>query len=290
MLKKTMFLFISSLLLVAVLAACNNESKVETVEPIETETGEETETSGSASGSVESSNKNPVTLHALIGAGLARPMDALIELYEQETGVVINVSYNNNAGLMAQINLAKEGDLLIPGSQRVLDVASAEGHIEEERYGPFAFHTPVILVQKDNPKNIQGIEDLAQSGLTIAIPSREGTPLGQSAYEMFEILGITELVESNTIIEAQTGPEAVMALVSGGADIAISELAAFQMNRERLDAVQIDPDLNVLHAFMGATISYSEQKEEATQFLQFLEENAPEMFRYYGFNTKGEIH
>ncbi|MDE5415651.1 molybdate ABC transporter substrate-binding protein [Alkalihalobacterium chitinilyticum] len=231
-----------------------------------------------------------ITLQALIGAGLAQPMDELIEMYEEQTGVKVEVNYNNNAGLVGQLEMSKQGDVFIPGSQRVIDSMKEAGHVEDDVFGPLAFHTPIILVAKDNPKNIVSIEDLAQSGLTIAIPNREGTPLGQSAYEMFEELGITELVEKNEIITAQTGSEAVMAIMSGEVDAAISELAAFQKNREKLDAAQIDPDLNVLHAFMGTVISYSEQKEAATEFLQFLEKEAPAVFQYHGYNIKGEIH
>lgn len=232
----------------------------------------------------------PIVLKALVGAGLAQPMDDLIKKYEEETGVKIEVIYNNNAGLIGQMEVNKQGDVFIPGSQRAIEKMQKAGHIEKESFGPFAFHTPTILVPKNNPKNIKGIEDLAKPGLTIAIPSRDATPLGQSAYEMFEKLGIKEAVEKNEIITAQTGSEAVMAIMSGEVDAAISELAAFQKNRQKLDAVQINPDLNVLHAFMGAVVTYSKQKDEALKFLNFLVKEAPAVFQYHGYSIKGEIH
>ncbi len=273
--KKGILLTLLAAILMMALVACNAPEKDSTKKATDDNPKKE---------------EKVVKLQALVGAGLAQPMDDLIAKYEEKTGVKIEVSYNNNAGLVGQMETTKQGDVFLPGSQRVIEKMQKAGHIDEKVVGPFAFHTPTILVKKGNPQNIQGIADLAKPGLTIAIPSKDATPLGQSAFEMFEKLGITADVNKNEIITAQTGSEAVMAIMSGEVDAAISELAAFQKNREKLDAVAIDPNLNVMHAFMGTVISYSKQKDEAEKFLQFLEKEAPDVFKYHGYNTKGEIH
>ena len=89
------------------------------------------------------------------GSASKPPTDEAIQLFEQKTGIKIEVNYGGSGKVLSQMKLAKEGDLYFPGSSDYMEKAKKDGDVIASTEARIAYLVPAINVQKGNPKNIQ---------------------------------------------------------------------------------------------------------------------------------------
>lgn len=224
-------------------------------------------------------------LFAYVGAGLKEPVSEIAGIYEQKTGVKVEMTFNNSGVLLSQLETSKKGDIYMPGGMPFVEMARQKGHIAET-VGPIAYHVPVIVTPKGNPAKITRVQDLANSGVKLIMPDKEATAVGKSAFKMFVNLGIAGNVEKNIIVYVETAPKVLTALTMGQGNAGIAEYSNVSSNLEKFDLIEIDPSINVIDQFPCALLNESTQKEQAGDFLKFMQEEGPAVFAKYGFKTK----
>lgn len=104
---------------------------------------------GSQSSS-QAANLQGQQLNIYCGAGMTEPFQKIADLFTEETGCEMNVTYANAAQIQTQITTTNEGDFFIAGSKEELKpvesaVASSEDLVK---------HIPVLAVPASNPANI----------------------------------------------------------------------------------------------------------------------------------------
>jgi len=72
----------------------------------------------------------------------------------------------------------------------------------------------IILVRKDNPKNIQSLEDLARSGIGFGTTDPKMSTLGFLSWKILAAKGLKEAVRDNAIVTTPTAHELVAQMVS----------------------------------------------------------------------------
>jgi molybdate transport system substrate-binding protein len=224
-------------------------------------------------------------LFAYVGAGLKEPVSEIVQLYEQKTGVKVEISFNNSGVLFNQLETSKKGDIYMPGGMPYLEKAKQNGYIDE-MVGPIAIHTPVIITPKGNPAQINKVQDLAKPGVKIIMPDKEATALGKSAYKTFNKLGITKDVDKNVLTTVETAPKVATTLLMGQGNAGITEYSNYTKDKEKLDLVEIDPAVNEVEEIPCASLTFSNQKEQAKDFLKFMKEEGPAIFAKHGFKVK----
>jgi len=223
-------------------------------------------------------------LFAYIGAGLKEPVTELAQMYEQKTGVRIEMTFNNSGALLNQLETAKRGDIYMPGGMPYVEMAEKNGHIAEMA-GPIAYHVPVIATPKGNPAKISKIQDLARPGIKLIMPEKEATALGKTAFKIFDKIGIDKEVEKNIIAYVETAPKVPAMLLLGQGNAGIAEYSNISKNLDKLDLVEIDPALNMVEEIPCALLNYSSRKEQAGDFLEFVKKEGPAVFKKHGFKT-----
>ncbi len=231
----------------------------------------------------ETGTKEP--LFAYVGANLKDPVSELAQMYEEKTGVNVEMTFNNAGTLVNQIEMMKKGDIYIPGGMSYVEKAGQGGHIAEID-GPLAYHTPVIITPKGNPANISKVQDLALPGVKLVMPDKEATAIGKTAFKTFEKLGITGAVESNVLTYVETPAKVVATITMGQGDAGIVEYSNSSKNKDKLDIIEIDPAVNITDQIPCASLVYSTQKEQARDFLDFMKDEGPAIFEKHGFKTK----
>lgn len=224
------------------------------------------------------------TLFAYVGAGLKEPVTELAQMYEQETGVKVEMNFNNSGALLSQLETMKKGDIYMPGGMPFVEQARAGGHIEEV-VGPVAYHVPVIAVPKGNPVQISDVRDLAKPGVKIIMPEKEATALGKTAFKMFDQLGIAREVEKNVLTYVETAPKVPATLIMGQGNAGIAEYSNISKNLDKLELIEIDPAVNKVEEIPCTSLIYSNQQEQAKSFLEFVAEQGPAVFEKHGFKT-----
>jgi molybdate transport system substrate-binding protein len=224
-------------------------------------------------------------LFAYVGANLKDPVSELAQVYEQKTGVKVELTFNNSGTLLNQLETMQKGDIYMPGAISFVDKAQQKGYIAE-MVGPIAYHTPVIITPKGNSAQISKVQDLARPSLKLVMPDKEATAIGKTVFKTFDKLGIAAEVEKNVLSYVETPAKVVATLLMGQGDAGIVEYSNTYKNLDKLDVVEIDPAANIVEQIPCALLNFSNQKEQARDFLEFMKNNGPAVFEKYGFKTK----
>jgi len=229
--------------------------------------------------------KAAVSLYAYVGANLKDPVTELAQKFEQQTGVKVEMNFNNSGALLNQLETTKKGDIYLPGTVSFVEKAKEAGYIENTA-GPLAYTTPVIITPKGNPAKITKIEDLAKAGVKLVIPDKEATAIGKTAFKIFKKLGIDAKVEKNILASMETPAKVVAAITMGQGNAGIVEISNTVKAKEKIEVVEIDPKINISEGIPVATLNCSANKEQAAAFMNFAAKEGPAVFAKYGFKTK----
>lgn len=93
--------------------------------------------------------KEPLFVHC--AAGIKDPVEAAARRHEIETGVPVRLTYGPSQALLLQAEVAKKGDLFLPGDDSYIDLARTKNMVGGTR----------------NPKGIRSIQDLLRSEIRI---------------------------------------------------------------------------------------------------------------------------
>ncbi|WP_141430632.1 molybdate ABC transporter substrate-binding protein [Bacillus sp. 03113] len=229
--------------------------------------------------------EEPKTLFAYVGANLKNPITDLAESYEEKTGVKVELTFNNSGALLNQVETMKKGDIYMPGGMPFVEQAKQKGHIVQV-ISPIAYHTPVIITPKDNSGQVSSVEDLSKQGVKLVIPDKDATAIGRTAYKIFEKTGKTSDIEKNIIANLESPHKVLSAITMGQGNAGIVEYSNTFNIQDKIEVIEIAPELNEVEAIPIASLAYSTDKKQALDFLKYVEEKGPEVFEKYGFKTK----
>ncbi len=223
---------------------------------------------GCISEPAQSETGKPESLLVYCGAGMRAPMDELGSQFEQDYGVKVVCNYAGSGHLLNQIELAQNGDVYQPGAMHYATIARDKGFIEYEK--SVAYHIPVIVVPKGNPANIAGPDDLTNPGVRVALGDPEACAIGRLANEILEKNGIKDAVLDNTVVYGTTVNALILYVSGGDVDAAITwgETALIAPNETAI--VEIPEEENIIQTIPIGTLTFSENKESAEEFVDFV--------------------
>lgn len=183
----------------------------------------------------EKGKKVPLLCH--VGGTMRPVLEAIAKLYEADTGQAVRFNYGDSGALMIQIEQSKRGDLYVAHDPFG---GGAEKKGLADRVLTVASLTPVIVVQKGNPKGIGGLRDLAKPGVKLGLTDEKYSTLGHINPLMFEKAGLRKEIEANVATRSRMGGEVANAVGIGALDAATVWDAVAWLRRDKLDAVPIE--------------------------------------------------
>lgn len=120
------------------------------------------------------------------GAASKPPLEALALMYERKTGQKVELVFGGSGYVMAQMKLARRGDIYFPGSSDFMELAKRQGLVLAETERRVVYLVPSINVQAGNPKQIRTLYDLLKPGVRVAIANPENVCVGTYAVEIVE--------------------------------------------------------------------------------------------------------
>lgn len=210
-------------------------------------------------------------------------------LYTLKTGVPVTVHYGPQAKWNEEAR--KNADILFGASeQSALAIArDHQDNFSEKDIEPLYLRKSILLVKKGNPKNIQGVEDLARPGVGIIVNDGGGSSNTSGTGVWEDIAGRKGNVETvagirkNIILFAPNSGTARKALENQpGADVWITWVDWAASNPGIGDVVDIAPDYAIWRDMNIAV--HKGADAETRQFAAWLhsDEAAP-AFRKYGW-------
>ncbi len=214
------------------------------------------------------------------GAGLKAPLEEIGPAFTQKYGIQVQYNYGGAGTLVSQMNLTRKGDVFMPGSTVEWKTAKAQGLVDANEL--IAYHVPVIVTQKGNPKKIMTIKDFAQPGLKVALGDTNATAIGKAGAKMFQRQNITAAVEKNVVTRTPTINELVVIMNAGQADATI--LTLDNANTEKMDVITIPLAENeILITPIGIT-TYTQNSDAAAKFVAYVaSDEGKAFFAKHGF-------
>jgi len=225
--------------------------------------------------------RKTATILAYSGAGLRKPMEAVAEVFEAETGHAVNYKFAGSNTLLSQIELNKQGDVYVPGAKYYINQADKKGFIADR--ARVAYHTPTIITPEGNPADIQRLSDLTNDDVTVALGNPEAAAIGRLAKRILEQNDLYTGVEENLATTAGTTNELVVYTTQHQVDAAITWRADVHGLEDETDRVPIAETRNIIKTIPVGTLTFADHPEVATEFVEFTATKGKDIFSDFGY-------
>jgi len=256
--KKFYSLFATLAFLVGLLAACGNQEK-------------------------ELTANEPVELTISAAASLQDALEELKTTYEKQHDTIkILYNFGGSGALQQQILQGAPADLFFSAAEDKFDALVEKEMIDQKQGTDLLANELVLIVPKNNEKQIKSFEDLQQAG-KIALGTPETVPAGQYGVDTLKHMQLWDSLESKVVytkdvrqVLTYTETENVDAGMVYKTDALVSDKVDIVATADEAMHAPIIYPVGVLKA--------SKHAQEAEDFYQFLQsDEAMNIFKKYGF-------
>jgi len=225
----------------------------------------------------------------LYSGGVNRPAveETLAEFAERE-GVEVTTVFNGCGILCASMKAMKDTtNPKFPDAYYACDLCFVPPVAKEFPLSTILTETEIgIAVQKDNPKNIKSLADLARPGLRLGLCNAEQSTLGYMTDGMLRSSGLHDSIRKNVEVEQPTADFLITQMLVGKLDAAIVYRVNYQLQEDKLDLLPIRHEgARAVQPF--SVREDSSRKQLAGRLLECFKRNR-ERFTGAGFTWRGD--
>ncbi|MBN1568837.1 MAG: molybdate ABC transporter substrate-binding protein [Acidobacteria bacterium] len=208
------------------------------------------------------------------GAASKPPAEEAARLYEQRTGVKVDLVFGGSGSVLSQMKLAKQGDIYFPGSSDYMEKAKRNGVVYADSEKIIVYLVSAINVAKGNPHGIRTLKDLTRPGLRIAIANPEMVCVGTYAVEIIEkSLSNPEKAafQRNLINYTESCEKTATAISLKMVDAVIGWSVFEHWDPERIQTVRLPSAQVPRIGYIPIAISrFTKNRNEAQRFIDFI--------------------
>lgn len=235
-----------------------------------------------------SQNTEQKSLLVYAGAASKPPTEEAAKLFEQKTGVKVDLVFGGSGTVLSQMELNKKGDLYFPGSSDYMEIAKEKELVYPETESKIVYLVNAINVQKGNPKNIHSLKDLLKPGIKVAIANPETVCVGLYAIEIIDnTLSAEEkqAFKNNLLNYTESCDKTATAISLKTVDAVIGWSVFQHWDPENIETIPLQQDEIQRVGYIPIAIStFTENKELAQQFIDFLNsEDGMAAFKKYKY-------
>lgn len=208
-------------------------------------------------------------LQLYCGAGIRPPVAELVQVFAEEHDIKVTTDYAGSEVLLAKLKLARAGDLYLPGDRHYIDQAARENMILDRRSA--CYFVPTILVQKGNPKQIKGLQDLLRADVKVGLGDPKACAIGRKTRRLLTQNNIPwgEL-QTKLAFQSLTVNELGLQIKAGALDAVIVWDAIARYYEQEAQEVAIPVEDNVISTVDIGVLSFTQQRDLALAFLEFV--------------------
>jgi molybdate transport system substrate-binding protein len=217
----------------------------------------------------------------LCGSSFVPPTDQLCSEFKAQTGIETVRTVGGSEDLLPHVKAKIKGDIFITHDP-YLDYTSEADALEDDVQ--VGFVAPVLVVQKGNPKGIKSIEDLTRESLKIALTDPQYSTAGEMVFALLEKKGIKDTVMKNVGNRLTKGHSNIGTFLKTQAvDAGIMWNGVAHTFADSLEIVKTpyEYEQEIRVHIMG--LSYTKQREELRQFMEFTRNRGPAIFAEHGY-------
>jgi molybdate transport system substrate-binding protein len=227
------------------------------------------------------------------GAASKPATEEVAKIFENKTGIRVNLTFGGSGFVLSQMELAKKGDIYFPGSSDYMEIAKKKGLVFPETEQFVVYLVPAINVQKGNPKGIKELRDLTKPGIRVAIANPEGVCLGVYAVEIIEKnLNASEKAQfkKNLVNYPESCEKTATAISLKTVDAVIGWSVFQHWDPERIETIPLKKEEIVRIGYIPIAISrFTSSRSSAQKFIDFLlSEDGKKIFKKYNYFMTAE--
>jgi molybdate transport system substrate-binding protein len=216
------------------------------------------------------------TLTVLAASSLIDAFGELANRFEEQNpGVRVKQSFESSSTLLAQIQQGAPADVFASAAEEEMDKAVKDGLVKGEPE-VFVKNREIVMVPKDNPANIRRFRDVAKPDVKLVLAGKD-VPAADYA---LEILGkargeygadFEKDVLSNVVSRESDVRASVNRVVVGDADATFGYASDYTPHiRDKVEIVQIPPDLNIVAIYPIAALEDAKSPELAKMWVELV--------------------
>jgi molybdate transport system substrate-binding protein len=194
---------------------------------------------------------------------------------EQNRGVEVKQTFGASSDLLAQIQQGAPADVFASAAEEEMDTAEKDGLITGKPE-VFVKNREVIMVPKDNPADINSLEDMARPDTKLVLAAKD-VPAADYAVE---ILGkankeygpdFKQDVLSNVVSREADVRASVNRVVIGDADATFGYASDYTPDiRDTVKVIKIPPNLNIIATYPIASLKDAEDPQLARKWVDLV--------------------
>ncbi|MFF1508943.1 molybdate ABC transporter substrate-binding protein [Streptomyces sp. NPDC058326] len=220
------------------------------------------DTTRDTGGSTASGTAPRAKLTVLAAASLTDAFRTAGAAYEKShPGTELTFSFAGSQELVAQVTQGSPADVLVTADTKSMDKVRADTGTP----AVIAKNRLVIATGEGNPFKVDGLNDLADPSLKVALAAPE-VPAGKYSRQILDAQKITV-----NPVSQEPNVRAVLSKVElGEADAGLVYRTDAESAGDKVDAVEIPDAQNAVAAYPAATLKDSENAEAAAAFVSWL--------------------
>jgi molybdate transport system substrate-binding protein len=227
-------------------------------------------------GSGGGGEKQGGTLTILAASSLTDAFGELGNTFEEQNqGVEVKQTFGASSDLLAQIQQGAPADVFASAAQEEMNTAVKDGLVPRKPE-VFVKNREVIMVPKDNPANINSLEDMAKPDTKLVLAAKD-VPAADYA---IEILGkankeygpdFEQDVLSNVVSREVDVRASVNRVVVGDADATFGYASDYTPDiRDKVKVIKIPPEQNIIATYPIAALKDAKAPELAKKWVDLV--------------------
>lgn len=218
-------------------------------------------------------SRSPLLVYC--AAGVRLPVEKIAAEYAKEHGVEVQLQYGGSGTLLANLRVARRGDIYIATEKSTMDLARGASVAHEvlvREVLSAARQRPVILVPKGNPRALRRLDDLLRPDLRLALGNPEAAAIGKLTRDALRRLGMWEALQRRVTeggVFKPTVPDIANDVKIGAADAGIVWDSTARQYPE-LEAVAVPEFDGISEPVQVGILTSSENPTRALHFARYL--------------------
>jgi molybdate transport system substrate-binding protein len=216
------------------------------------------------------------TLTILAASSLTDAFGELGKTFEQQNpGTTVKTSFGASSDLLAQIQQGAPADVFASAAEEEMNTAVKDGLVSGKPV-VFVKNREVVMVPKDNPANIQSLEDLSKPGTKLVL-AEKGVPAADYAVEILDKAdkvygsGFKQKVLSNVVSREADVRASVNRVVVGDADTTFGYASDYTPDiRDKVKIIPIPENLNIIAIYPIAILKDAKQPALAKKWVDLV--------------------
>lgn len=205
------------------------------------------------------------------GSASLPAMEECRAVFEEETGVRVEMQCGGSGAMLSRLKMARRGDLFIPGSHDYMLKATRQGVVDPDSVKILAYLVPAILVPEGNPKGIASLGDLKRPGVSLGIGNPRSVCVGLYAIEILDKARLLDDLQAHITVHAESCAKTAALVALGKVDAIIGWRIFGHWNPDKIGVVPLPAEQIPRIAYVPVGICRaSSNPAAAREFIRFL--------------------